>query len=173
MPATSPAARKAPRHFPRPITVCPLYGPRPEHRAREIVGALLTALGCADEVFDTQLAVQELVTNALRHAPPAHELRIFSTALAVKIAVADGGTDHDVVAGLLARAAAGIPSLEESGRGLQVVGGLFPGACGAEPVLAGPGRPAAKQVWISVPVPSVQPGRVRHVTAARTRSSRG
>lgn len=107
------------------------------------------------KVDEAELAVCEMVSNARRHAPPPHELRIFIYAKIVKVAVTDGGTDLAALADCLARAPAGVLSLEESGRGLQVITALFPDCCGVEPALAWPGRRAAKQVWISMPRPAM------------------
>ncbi|MGH3253758.1 MAG: ATP-binding protein [Trebonia sp.] len=133
-----------------------LHGPEPERRARRLATEVLADLGIAEEITDdVQLAVCELVTNARRHAPPPYELRIFICANVVKVAVADGGADLEALAGRLAQTAAGVPSLEESGRGLQMITALFPARCGVEPAPAWPGRRAVKQVWISVPHPAM------------------
>lgn len=107
------------------------------------LGTLLAGLGRTGKVFDAQLAVQELVTNALRYAPP-HELRIFITPLDVEIAVVDGGADHRSVAELLTGVPDETPSVDDSGRGLRIVSALFPGACGAAPAPAAPGIPGGK-----------------------------
>jgi anti-sigma regulatory factor (Ser/Thr protein kinase) len=135
-----------------------LHGPQPEYRARQVVSGVLTHLGMDKELGDVEQAIQELVTNARKHAPRPYELRIYISYPAashpvVTVAVVDGGTDHAAVTRRLAEAAAGVPSLEESGRGLQMVTALFPGSCGAGPALTCPGRVAAKQVWISTPLP--------------------
>jgi hypothetical protein len=155
MSAISPTVRRTARRYLEPSIGHRLNGPRPERRARDIVGTLLAGLGCTDEVFDAQLAVQELVTNALRYAPPPHELRIFITPVDVEIAVADGGADHRSVAERLTEAPEETLSVDESGRGLRIVSALFPGACGAAPAPAAPGYPAGKQVWITVPRPKL------------------
>ena len=41
----------------------------------------------------------------------------------------------------------------ESGRGLQIVTGLFPGSYGVEPTVTCTGRTPAKQVWIEIECP--------------------
>ena len=142
-----------------------LHGPEPERRARRLVTEVLTDLGIVEEVDDVQLAVCEMVTNARRHAPQPYELRIFICAEVVKVAVTDGGADLDALAARLAETAAGVPSLEESGRGLQVITALFPDRCGVEPALAWPSRRGVKQVWISVPRPRMPALRPRTAPA--------
>jgi hypothetical protein len=79
----------------------------------------------------------------------------------VKIAVLDRGEDHHELALRMARAAAAGPlggesdcesdgeSDGESGRGLQIVTSLFPGAWGAEPVATCTGVTPAKQAWFA------------------------
>jgi hypothetical protein len=154
-PASSLTAR-APVHGDQTFAIVRyLHGPAPERRARRLVTDVLADLGMAEEIDDVQLAVCEMVTNARKHAPPPYELRIFICAEIVKVAVTDGGTDLDALADRLAQTAAGVPSLEESGRGLQVITALFPNYCGVEPALAWPGRRGAKQVWVSVPRPAM------------------
>ncbi len=76
----------------------------------------------------------------------------------MKIAVADRDLDHQAVARMITQVGGPAPdgddqALSESGRGLQIIAAMFPGACGAEPARTSPGFPAAKQVWISLPVP--------------------
>lgn len=128
-----------------------LYGPHPEHRARRLITGELAMLGCKDALPDVELAVNELVANARQHAPAPYELRIIVTSAAVKIAVMDGGADHADLARRLARSDIGRPANGSSGRGLQIVAGLFPGACGAEPAYTCAGLRPAKQVWITTP----------------------
>jgi hypothetical protein len=136
------------------VTIRCLHGRQPEHRARQIVADVLAGAGLAGELPDAELAVSELVTNARQHAPGPYELRIYVDPAAVKIAVMDGGADHIDVARKLVRAAAGLASGGESGRGLQIVTGLFPGSWGAEPAVACTGLAPAKQVWIMLPRPA-------------------
>jgi hypothetical protein len=128
-----------------------LHGAHPEHRARRLVADILRQVGAVSDLPEVELAVSELVTNARQHAPRPYELRIFVTCTLVKIAVMDGGADHDALARRLVQAAAGVPADGESGRGLQIVTGLFPGSWGAEPVITCTGLSPAKQAWIAVP----------------------
>ena len=132
-----------------------LDGEQPERRSRDLTGRMLDILGIdPDTIYRVQLAVQELATNARRHAPPPHELHITVHPDNVKIAVTDADSRHEAVAQLLA-AVSSQPErdaslLSESGRGLRIVAALFPGACGAGPVGPVPRSRQAKQVWISV-----------------------
>lgn len=128
-----------------------LHGAQPEHRAREVLSSVLAWLGLEEKAFEAGLAVNELVTNARLHAPPPYELRVYLSANGVKIAVVDGGTDPAEVARRLEQTEAGQPTGDESGRGLQLVAGLFPGRCGAESATTCVGLSPAKQVWISLP----------------------
>ncbi len=170
MPVKAPPMSAAGTTGPGCATMWCLFGPRPEHRARALVTGVLTelrpgnGLGLAlgqDELADVNHAVNEMVTNAHQHAPRPYELRIFVTETAVKIAVMDGGGDHAAVARRLALANAEVPDDNESGRGLQIVAGLFPGCCGAEPTSTCTGLTPAKQVWIAIPrtarFPAAQP----------------
>jgi hypothetical protein len=129
-----------------------LHGPEPEHRAREVLASVLVWLGLEENSFEAGHAINELVTNARLHAPPPYELRIYVSANGVKIAVVDGGIDHAEVARRLEQTEAGRPTGDESGRGLQLVAGLFPGRCGAEAATTCVGLSPAKQVWISLPL---------------------
>jgi len=131
-----------------------LNGPRPERRARRIVADVLAGAGLAGELPDAELAVSELVTNARQHAPGPYELRVYVHPAAVKIAVMDCGADHIDVARRLVQAAAGLACDGESGRGLQIVTGLFPGSWGAEPTVTCTGLAPATQVWIMLPRPA-------------------
>jgi hypothetical protein len=102
-------------------------------------------------VADVEAAVNELVTNAHQHAPGPYELRVYFGPAEVKIAVMDSGGDHTALARRLLQAATTDVFDGESGRGLQIVTGLFPGAWGAEAVASCLGLTPAKQVWIAVP----------------------
>jgi anti-sigma regulatory factor (Ser/Thr protein kinase) len=154
MRSASSLAARAPERGDQSLAIIRfLHGPEPEHRARRLVTEVLADLGMAEEVGDVQLAVCEMVTNACKHAPQPYELRFFIYATVVKVAVTDGGTDLRALADRLAETTAGVPSLEESGRGLQVITALFPDRCGVEPTRAWPSRRDVKQVWISVPRP--------------------
>jgi Histidine kinase-like ATPase domain len=132
-----------------------LHGPRPEHRARRLVACVLARAGITSGVDDAEAAVSELVTNARRHAVGPYELRIIVDHSAVKIAVMDGGADYVELAHRLLHAATGGAADGESGRGLQIVTGLFPGCCGAEPTSTCTGNTQAKQVWITLARPGV------------------
>jgi anti-sigma regulatory factor (Ser/Thr protein kinase) len=136
---------------PEQVIVRCLYGEQPEHRARCLVTEILAWMGHEDEAFQAELAVSELVTNAVRYAPCPYELRIYLTCAAVKIAVADAGGDHLDLAQRLAATKDGEPSLFESGRGLQLVAGFFEDRCGVEPTLTCVGIGPAKQVWFTLP----------------------
>jgi hypothetical protein len=130
-----------------------LHGPRPEHRARRLIINILAGAGTVAGLSDVELAVHELVANARLHAPGPYELRILLGRGSVKIAVMDGGRDHAELGRRLLRAASGEPAGGESGRGLQIVTGLFPGSCGAEPTATCTGSTPAKQVWIEIENP--------------------
>jgi two-component sensor histidine kinase len=148
------------RSLPARVIIRCLHGPRPEHRARRVVTDVMTALCVTADLLDLELAVNELVTNAWRHAPGPYELRIFVGRKSVKIAVLDSGADHLQIVRKLERSADTDPAEEESGRGLRIVTGLFPGACGAEPAVTCTGLTPAKQVWIRLPWPAPDtPGR--------------
>ena len=130
-----------------------LHGPRPEHRARRLVVSILGGAGVVGRLPDVELAVHELVANARLHAPGPYELRILLGRGSMKIAVMDGGGDHAELGRRLLRAVSGEPAGRESGRGLQIVTGLFPGSCGAEPTVTCTGITPAKQVWIEIECP--------------------
>jgi hypothetical protein len=130
-----------------------LHGPRPEHRARRLVASILAGAGTVARLPDVELAVHELVANARLHAPGPYELRILLGQGSVKIAIMDGGGDHAELGRRLLRVASGEPAGGESGRGLQIVTGLFPGSCGAEPTATCTGMTPAKQVWIEIETP--------------------
>jgi len=137
-----------------------LDGEQPEYRSRELTGRVLAFLGIdPDMTYQAQLAVQELATNARRHAPPPHELYIAIRTRDVKIAVTDADPCYEAVAQLLAAAISGQPEqdtslLSESGRGLRIIAALFPGACGAGPARTACRSRQAKQVWIIIPLPT-------------------
>jgi anti-sigma regulatory factor (Ser/Thr protein kinase) len=140
----------------RAIVRC-LHGSQPEHRARSLVTDVLARAGIVTELPDIELAVNELVTNARQHAPGPYELRIVFDRYSVKVAVMDSGADYSELARKLLQAAAGELADGESGRGLQIVTGLFPGSWGTEPASTCTGQTPAKQVWIMIARP-VQPG---------------
>ncbi len=152
--ADKPAWTGLPRQGRRTIIRC-LHGRRPEHRARRVVSYVLTRAGVTAGLDEVEVAVSELVTNARRHAPAPYELRIVIRRAEVKVAVMDGGGDHGALARRMVRAATAGPFDGESGRGLQIVTGLFPGCWGVEPSATCIGLTPAKQVWIVVPRPAV------------------
>ena len=129
-----------------------LDGPRPERTARRLVASVLAGLGIAeDTAYDAEVAVDELVANAISHAPLGYELRVTIGRGSIKVAVSDGGSDHEALAARLAAAAGDTPSLDEYGHGLQMIAGLFP--CGVEQARSLTGVTTAKQVWIEVARP--------------------
>jgi len=131
--------------------VRPLCGTRPERRAREVLEEVLAWLGHKGEAFEAGLAVSELVSNARLHAPPPCELHVYPSVSGVKIAVVDGGDDYVELAHRLAQTQAGRATRGESGRGLQLVAGLFPGRWGVGPATTCTGLSPAKQIWINLP----------------------
>ena len=144
---------------PRLTLVQSLDAEQPEHQSRDLTGRVLDILGVdPDTIYQAQLAVQELVTNARRHGPPPHELHIATRSCDVQLAVTDADPRYEVVAQLLAAAISSQPEqtslLSESGRGLRIIAALFPGACGAGPACAASRAGQAKQVWISIPLPT-------------------
>jgi hypothetical protein len=141
-----------PGHESQVIIRC-LHGPRPEHRARRLVTDALAEAGIPNELPDVEVAVNELVSNARLHAPGPYELRVTLDRSSVKVAVLDSGADHLQLKRKLLQAAAGELADGESGRGLQIVTGLFPGAWGTEPSSTCTGRTPAKQVWITIALP--------------------
>ncbi len=158
--ADMPAPIGTPRS--RPTIIRCLHGPRPEHRARRVVAYVLARAGASQDLGDVEVAVNELVTNARQHAPAPYELRLVIRRAEVKIAVMDSGGDHSDLARRMVRAATCGQADGESGRGLQIVTGLFPGAWGVEPSATCLGVTPAKQVWITVPrarEPLAGPGR--------------
>ncbi|HVB45109.1 MAG TPA: ATP-binding protein [Streptosporangiaceae bacterium] len=136
----------------RAIIWC-LNGPYPERQARRVVGCALDVGGLTSQADDVALAASELVTNARRHAPGPYELRVYFDRTSVKVAVLDGGTDHAELARKLGQAALNEPVDGESGRGLQLVTGLFPGCWGTEATTTCTGSTPAKQAWITVTKP--------------------
>ncbi|GLZ09626.1 hypothetical protein Acsp03_70920 [Actinomadura sp. NBRC 104412] len=145
-----PGSLLSPAEQGKQVIVRCLHEPEPEHHARDMVVGILSRLGLG-KVFETELAVNELVTNARQHAPGPYELRVYLGATGITIAVVDGGDNHAEVAQRLLQAARERPTTEENGRGLQLVAGLFPGRCGAGPTTTCIGLTPAKQLWITVP----------------------
>ena len=135
---------------PRHAIIRCLYGPQPERMARRLVTDVLAGSGVIADLPDVELAVNELVTNARQHAPGPYELRIYRCRASVKVAVMDSGADHAELAQKLLEAASGGMADGASGRGLQIVTGLFPGSWGIEPASTCTGLTPAKQIWIIV-----------------------
>lgn len=130
-----------------------LHGRRPEHRARRLAASVLAGAGITTRLPEVELTIHELVANARLHAPGPYELRILFGEDFVKIAVMDRGDDHAELGRRLLRAASEGPADGESGRGLQIVTGLFPGSYGAEPTSTCTGLTPAKQAWIAIKRP--------------------
>lgn len=176
-PLVPPEAIRAPGHAGYAIVRC-LSGPEPEHRARRLVADVLAAVEIQVELGDVEVAVNELVTNARQHAPGPYELRIVFERASLKVVVVDGGADHAELARRFRDAAAGSVTDDESGRGLQIVTGLFPGSWGTGPTSTCTGLIPAKQVWITIsrrpwPEPGwglVEPDRVACALSAKSAS---
>jgi anti-sigma regulatory factor (Ser/Thr protein kinase) len=148
-PLVPPEAIRAPGNAGYAIVRC-LSGLEPEHRARRLVADVLAAVEIQVEPGDVEVAVNELVTNARQHAPGPYELRIVFERAWLKVVVVDGGADHAELARRFRDAAARSVTDDESGRGLQIVTGLFPGSWGTGPTSTCTGLIPAKQVWITV-----------------------
>jgi hypothetical protein len=131
-------------------TIRCLHGRYAERRARRLVTEVLARAGVEADLDAVELAVHELVANARQHAPGPYELRIVFRDTSVTIAVMDGGADHAELTRKLLLAAVDRPAEGESGRGLQIVTGLFPGSWGIGPATTCTGRIPAKQVWITI-----------------------
>lgn len=147
------AALGDPAGHARSVVIRCLHGPRPEHRARRLIVNILAGAGAVARLPDVELAVHELVANARLHAPGPYELRILLGHRSARIAVMDGGGDHAELERKLLCAASGGLAGGESGRGLQIVTGLFPCSCGVEPTATCTGITPAKQVWIEIECP--------------------
>jgi histidine kinase-like protein len=142
------AGASPPIHYEFAVIRC-LHGERPERDARHLVTRVLAGTVIGADLPDVEVAVCELVSNARQHAPGPYELRILLGQTSVKIAVLDGGADHAELARKLRTAAADRLTDGESGRGLQIVAGLFPGTCGAVPAPTSTGRATGRQAWIT------------------------
>ncbi len=111
--------------FPRVAIRSPAVNPRPVRAARDFAVATLRRWGAAQRSEDVAIVVSELVTNALRHALPDSagpqrrnliRLGLLQPGPCVLCAVADPGAAAPVVKEA--------DVLDESGRGLHVVGAL-------------------------------------------------
>ncbi|MBY8880888.1 serine/threonine-protein phosphatase [Streptomyces sp. PLK6-54] len=84
-------------------------------QARAMAGRQLAAWGLREQSFATELVVTELVTNALRYATPPITVRLIKTdALICEVSDTSSTAPHMRLPRLL----------DESGRGLHIVGGL-------------------------------------------------
>ncbi|MEZ0073598.1 ATP-binding protein [Planotetraspora sp. GP83] len=128
------------------------------HRARTLLRnelALAPLRISGDLVAEAELVVDELASNAVRHAQGPYELRIlYEHGVPVQAEVADAGTGAALVDQLLDRPLIipdNIEDLELGGRGLPMVAALTGGICGARNVLlCGTGR-AGTGVWFRLP----------------------
>jgi anti-sigma regulatory factor (Ser/Thr protein kinase) len=125
---------------------------RAERRARALLRSSLQQAGIAcDDVLDAETAVAELAVNAVQHATPPYELRVFyiGGSLPIWCEVVDGGPFTDVFSEHLR-----LPEdveLSERGRGLRMVEGLSAERCAAYPsTLSRTGGPA-KAVGFALP----------------------
>ena len=102
------------------------------------------------------LAVDELATNAVLHGVPPYELRLYTDPAGWGVVDhADGViTVHARLSRIGEAHVAGEFPLSETGRGLLLVGRLYPGRCGVRAVLNRCGRPA-KEVAFTLPPAAV------------------
>jgi len=132
-----------------PISV--LIGPLPNgwaaREARTIIRGLLQREGLEpDDVFEAELAVDELAANAEKHARPPYELRVLAVGgIPTWCEIVDADPDLGWIPALLTRSAP--PLLVERGRGLALVRELSQGHCRAYPTVittyAAPGKAIA------------------------------
>ncbi|MDF5759167.1 ATP-binding protein [Spongiactinospora sp. TRM90649] len=123
--------------------------------ARRVVRAALETEGLGeDAIFDAEVAVAELAANAVRHARPPYEVRVFTVAgIPAWCECVDGEPASGRVEAALALAGTGHGrgSLAEHGRGLALVHGLSEGYCRAyTTALSGTGAPG-KAVAFALP----------------------
>ncbi len=136
--------------------------PRAVKTARDLTRTALQAWGTADLINDAALGVSELVTNAIRHARPPYELRLYLVNDTVVVEVIDGLTTLPC----MPLGPAEEPTLEdidsiddlrqlEGGRGLEVVYRLSQGRCGARhtKTCTTPVALPAKAVWFALALP--------------------
>ncbi|MDF5754721.1 ATP-binding protein [Spongiactinospora sp. TRM90649] len=128
--------------------------------ARAVVRDALRGLK-EDDLRDAELVVAELAGNAVRHACPPYEVRVFSVGgRAVWCEVVDGDPGGvGAVLAALGRPRADPDLAAEDGRGLVVVRALSHGRCGVY-AMAVP-RPA-KAVGFVVPCRALPSGPVRY-----------
>ncbi|MEU7898821.1 ATP-binding protein [Nonomuraea sp. NPDC049152] len=82
--------------------------------ARSFVRTTFTGWDCDDAVFDAQLVVSELVTNAIRHGGGARSLRLVYSRRRLGCAVRDfsGAVPVTATSGFLAEFGRGLPLIE-------------------------------------------------------------
>jgi anti-sigma regulatory factor (Ser/Thr protein kinase) len=135
---------------------------------RGLIRVFLTALGLDDEtVEDGVLIGTELVTNAVRHAKPPYELRIYRYERTVVCEVADGleiepSIPRREITYLTLAELDEIDDFDqlESGRGLDVVYRLSNGRCGSrstEVHVAG-SLTSGKGMWFALDLPPRREG---------------
>jgi anti-sigma regulatory factor (Ser/Thr protein kinase) len=127
---------------------------RAEVRARSLVRQALHEAGiAAGDIIEAETVVAELAVNALQHALPPYELRIFYVggSLPIWCEVIDGGPIVDVIAEHLRTSED--TNLAEGGRGLQIVHGLTDGRCTAYPTGASHLDVLGKAVGFALPLP--------------------
>lgn len=131
-----------------------LAGFKPVVTARRIVGHECRQLGLTDSsVDDAVLAVDELATNAVLHGTSPYELRLYLNPAGW--GVVDHADGVAVIRACLSKACAFAPVMEEfpppeSGRGLLLVGGLYPRTCCVRATVDEWGRPS-KEVAFALP----------------------
>jgi anti-sigma regulatory factor (Ser/Thr protein kinase) len=125
--------------------------PDAARRARKLVVDTLGSDDDPDAVHSAELAVTELVTNALLHGQPPVVVRVVLGDARVRVEVADGSPNLPVRA---------VPSADAmTGRGLALVEAVSID-WGAEPVADG------KVVWAEIPCPSLSGGTSTEATGA-------
>ncbi|MGN6299649.1 MAG: ATP-binding protein [Angustibacter sp.] len=106
-------------------------------RARHYVRDTLTALGVPDCADDAQLAVSELIANAVKHARTPLVLELTADDEHLTVTVADG--ERELASQVQQHA------LAESGRGLRIVAAIA-SEWGVEP------REGGKALWFRLPL---------------------
>lgn len=106
-------------------------------RARHYVRDTLTAFGVPDCADDAQLAVSELIANAVKHARTPLVLELTADADHLTVTVADG--ERELASQVQQHA------LAESGRGLRIVAAVA-SEWGVEP------RDGGKALWFRLPL---------------------
>jgi anti-sigma regulatory factor (Ser/Thr protein kinase) len=125
---------------------------RAEDRARVLLRDSLQQANIArDDVLDAETIVAELAVNAIQHATPPYELRIFSIggSLPIWCEVVDGDPVPDVLRERLR--SSGETGLSERGRGLQLVDGLSDGRWAVYPTTSSRTGNPVKAVGFALP----------------------